>query len=154
MRDRPIQTYHVSIEAARKSVAKPEARHAEDVAGHSAKDTAGAMQRRKIQCTAELVVPKYRAQRGSMRNQRHSVTFHPGQSRASTACTCKRNMSMKNSFLLSVAAAALFATTGFAAAQGMNQGGAKGSEAPAAASPKGETTSPAASPSVSKDSMG
>jgi hypothetical protein len=55
---------------------------------------------------------------------------------------------MKNSFLLSVATAALFATTGLAAAQG--QGGAKGGEAPAAASPKGETTSPVASPSDGK----
>jgi hypothetical protein len=56
---------------------------------------------------------------------------------------------MKNSFLLSVAAVALLATTGFAAAQGMSQGGGKGSDAPAATSPKGET----AAPSMSKDTM-
>jgi hypothetical protein len=54
----------------------------------------------------------------------------------------------------SVAVAVLLATTGFAAAQGVSQGGAKGGEAPTAAAPKGETTSPSASPSMSKDSMG
>jgi hypothetical protein len=43
---------------------------------------------------------------------------------------------MRKSLLASVAAAALFASTGFAAAQGMSQGGAKGGEAPTAASPK------------------
>ena len=46
---------------------------------------------------------------------------------------------MEKILMASVAAAALFAATGFAAAQG--QGGAKGSESPAAASPKGESGS-------------
>ena len=55
---------------------------------------------------------------------------------------------MKNSFLVSVAAAALFATTGLAAAQGMNKGG----ESPAAASPKSESASP--SMSTDKESPG
>ena len=58
-----------------------------------------------------------------------------------------RQMTMKNSFLVSATAAALFATTGLAAAQSMNQGGAKGGESPAAASPKTESTSP----SISED---
>jgi hypothetical protein len=67
-------------------------------------------------------------------------------------------MAMKNSFLVSVAAAALFATTGLAAAQGMNPGGAKGGESPAAASPTRESASPSmskdTSPSMAKESPG
>jgi len=45
--------------------------------------------------------------------------------------------------MVSVAAVALLAATGLATAQGVNQGGAKGSESPAAVSPKAETTVPA-----------
>ena len=54
-------------------------------------------------------------------------------------------------FLVSVATAALF-TTGFAFAQGMNQGGAKG-EAPAATAPRGESGG-AANSSMSREPSG
>jgi hypothetical protein len=66
----------------------------------------------------------------------------------------KRKNSMRKSFLVSVAAAALIAATGLAAAQGMNQGGAKGAESPPAASPKGESGGAATSPSMSRESPG
>jgi len=60
---------------------------------------------------------------------------------------------MKKSLMISVAAAALFATTGFAAAQGMSQGGAKGSEsAPAAASPRSEGAGASSGSSMSRES--
>jgi hypothetical protein len=58
---------------------------------------------------------------------------------------------MRKAFLASVAAAALFAATGFAAAQGVNQGG-KGGESPAAASPRGDSGGAASSPSMSRES--
>jgi hypothetical protein len=45
--------------------------------------------------------------------------------------------------MVSVAVAALLAATGLATAQGVNQGGAKGSESPVSVSPKSETTVPA-----------
>ena len=44
--------------------------------------------------------------------------------------------------MVSVAVAALSAATGLATAQGVNQGGVKGSEPPTAASPKGDTAAP------------
>lgn len=55
---------------------------------------------------------------------------------------------MRRMFMVSVAVAALLAATGFAAAQGVNQGGAKGSESPAAASPKGDTAAPMNAPAA------
>jgi hypothetical protein len=62
--------------------------------------------------------------------------------------TDMEEIAMKKSLMVSVAAAALLATTGFATAQGMSQGGSK--DAPTStASPKGEAASPrgdAASP--------
>ena len=58
---------------------------------------------------------------------------------------------MKKSLLASVAAAALFAFTGFAGAQGTSQGGAKGGEAPTAASPKSES---GGGTSMSRESSG
>lgn len=54
---------------------------------------------------------------------------------------------MKKTFMVSVAVAALLAATGLATAQGVNQGGTKSSESPAATSPKGDaspTNAPAA----------
>ncbi len=54
---------------------------------------------------------------------------------------------MNTAFKASVAAAALLATTGFALAQG-NPGGTKGGDAPAAASPKGDTSAPMNSPAA------
>jgi Protein of unknown function (DUF1236) len=51
---------------------------------------------------------------------------------------------MRKTLMLSVAVAALFATTGFATAQGVNQGGAK--ESPPAASPKADTAVPMNAP--------
>jgi len=48
--------------------------------------------------------------------------------------------------MVSVAVAALLAATGLATAQGVNQGGAKGSESPAAVSPKAETAVPMNAP--------
>ena len=58
---------------------------------------------------------------------------------------------MRKRLLVSVATAALF-TTGFAFAQGMNQGGAKG-EAPAATAPRGESGG-AANSSMSREPSG
>jgi hypothetical protein len=53
----------------------------------------------------------------------------------------------RNTLLASVAVLSLFGSTGIAAAQGMSQGGAAGTQPPAAAAPK-ETTAPAASPAA------
>ncbi len=53
---------------------------------------------------------------------------------------------MRKTFMVSVAAAALLAATGLATAQGVNQGGTKGSESPAAASPKGDSAAPINAP--------
>ena len=50
--------------------------------------------------------------------------------------------------MVSVAVAALLAATGIATAQGVNQGGVKGSEAPTAASPKGDTAAPMNAPAA------
>jgi len=50
--------------------------------------------------------------------------------------------------MVSVAVAALFAATGFATAQGVNQGGVKGSEAPTAVSPKGDAAAPMNAPAA------
>jgi hypothetical protein len=58
---------------------------------------------------------------------------------------------MKKSLLASVAAAALFAFTGFAGAQGTSQGRAKGGEAPTAASPKSDS---GGGSSMSRESSG
>ena len=55
---------------------------------------------------------------------------------------------MRKTLMVSVAVAALLAATGFATAQGVNQGGAKGSESPAAASPKGDTAAPMNAPAA------
>jgi Protein of unknown function (DUF1236) len=53
---------------------------------------------------------------------------------------------MRKTLMVSVAVAALLAATGFATAQGVNQGAAK--EAPAAASPKGDTAAPMNAPAA------
>ncbi|MFK4625587.1 outer membrane biosynthesis protein TonB [Bradyrhizobium diazoefficiens] len=53
---------------------------------------------------------------------------------------------MRKSLMVSVAVAALLATTGLATAQGANQGAAK--ESPAAASPKGDTAAPMNAPAA------
>jgi hypothetical protein len=50
--------------------------------------------------------------------------------------------------MVSVAVAALLAATGLGTAQGVNQGGVKGSESPAAASPKGDTAAPMNAPAA------
>jgi hypothetical protein len=55
---------------------------------------------------------------------------------------------MRKTLMVSVAVAALLAATGLATAQGVNQGGAKGSESPAAASPKGDTAAPMNAPAA------
>src|ERR1700736_6026019 len=55
---------------------------------------------------------------------------------------------MRKTLMVSVAVAALLAATGFATAQGVNQGGAKGSDSPAAASPKGDTAAPMNAPAA------
>ena len=55
---------------------------------------------------------------------------------------------MRKTLMVSVAVAVLLAATGFATAQGVNQGGAKGSESPAAASPKGDTAAPMNAPAA------
>jgi hypothetical protein len=53
---------------------------------------------------------------------------------------------MRKTLMVSVAVAALFAATGLATAQGVNQGGVK--ESPAAASPKGDTAAPMNAPAA------
>jgi len=55
---------------------------------------------------------------------------------------------MKKKLMVSVAAAALLAATGLATAQGVNQSGAKGSESPAAVSPKADTAAPMNAPAA------
>jgi hypothetical protein len=55
---------------------------------------------------------------------------------------------MRKTLMVSVAAAALLAATGLATAQGVNQGGVKGSESPTAASPKGDTAAPMNAPAA------
>jgi hypothetical protein len=54
---------------------------------------------------------------------------------------------MKKTLMVSVAVAALWAATGLAMAQGIQQGGAK-AESPAAASPKGDTAAPMNTPAA------
>lgn len=55
---------------------------------------------------------------------------------------------MRKTFMVSVAAAALLAATSLATAQGVNQGGTKGSESPAPASPKGDSAAPTNAPAA------
>jgi len=55
---------------------------------------------------------------------------------------------MKKTLMVSVAVAALLAVTGFATAQGVNQGGAKASESPTAASPKVDSAAPMHAPAA------
>jgi hypothetical protein len=55
---------------------------------------------------------------------------------------------MRKTLMVSVAVAALSAATGLATAQGVNQGGVKGSEPPTAASPKGDTAAPMNAPAA------
>ena len=50
--------------------------------------------------------------------------------------------------MVSVAVAALLSATGLATAQGVNQGGLRGSESPAAASPKGDAAAPMSAPAA------
>lgn len=50
--------------------------------------------------------------------------------------------------MVSVAVAALFAATGLATAQGVNQGGVKGSESPTSVSPKADTAAPMNAPAA------
>jgi hypothetical protein len=55
---------------------------------------------------------------------------------------------MRKTLMVSVAVAALFAATGLATAQGVNQGSVKGSESPTAASPKGDAAAPTNAPAA------
>jgi hypothetical protein len=55
---------------------------------------------------------------------------------------------MRKTLMASAAIAALLAATGLATAQGVNQGGVKGSEAPTSASPKGDTAAPINAPAA------
>ena len=50
--------------------------------------------------------------------------------------------------MVSVAVAALLSATGLATAQGVNQGGMRGSESPAATSPKGDAAAPMSAPAA------
>src|ERR1700740_248906 len=65
----------------------------------------------------------------------------------------QRKTPMKNSLMISVAVASLFAATTLAAAQGANQSGMKSDDAPAAASPKVDKVAPA-NPAGTKRSEG
>jgi hypothetical protein len=55
---------------------------------------------------------------------------------------------MRKTLMASVAVAALLSATGFATAQGVNQGGMRGSESPAATSPKGDAAAPMSAPAA------
>jgi hypothetical protein len=55
---------------------------------------------------------------------------------------------MRKTLMVSVAVAALFAATGLATAQGVNQGAVKGSESPTSASPKGDAAAPMNAPAA------
>jgi hypothetical protein len=55
---------------------------------------------------------------------------------------------MRKTLMVSVAVAALLSLTGLATAQSVNQGGIKGSESPAAASPKGDAAAPMNAPAA------
>jgi hypothetical protein len=55
---------------------------------------------------------------------------------------------MRKTLMASVAVAALLSVTGLATAQSVNQGGMKGSESPAAASPKGDAVAPTNAPAA------
>lgn len=55
---------------------------------------------------------------------------------------------MRKTLMVSVAIAALLGATGLATAQGVNQGGVKGSESPTAASPKGDPAAPMNAPAA------
>jgi hypothetical protein len=55
---------------------------------------------------------------------------------------------MRKTLMASAAIAALLAATGLATAQGVNQGGVKSSESPAAASPKGDSAAPMNAPAA------
>jgi hypothetical protein len=55
---------------------------------------------------------------------------------------------MRKTLVVSVAVAALLATTGLATAQGVNQGGVNGSESPTSASPKGDSAAPMNAPAA------
>jgi hypothetical protein len=55
---------------------------------------------------------------------------------------------MRKTLMVSVAVAALLSATGIATAQSVNQGGMKGSESPAAASPKGDAAAPMNAPAA------
>jgi hypothetical protein len=61
---------------------------------------------------------------------------------------------MRKTFMASVAVAALIAATGLATAQGVNQGGMKGAESPAATSPKGESAAPTNAPAAKAETPG
>jgi outer membrane biosynthesis protein TonB len=65
-------------------------------------------------------------------------------------CELEKNQ-MRKTLMVSVAVAALLGATGLATAQGVNQGGVKGSEPPAAASPKGDTAAPMKAPAAKGD---
>src|ERR1700676_4170638 len=62
-------------------------------------------------------------------------------------CKLEKNQ-MRKTLMVSVAVAALSAATGLATAQGVSQGGVKGSEPPTAASPKGDTAAPMNEPAA------
>jgi hypothetical protein len=55
---------------------------------------------------------------------------------------------MKKTLMASAAVSARLAATGLATAQGVNQGGVKSSESPAAASPKGDSAAPMNAPAA------
>ena len=55
---------------------------------------------------------------------------------------------MRITLMVSVSIAVLLAATGFATAQGVNQGGVKGSESPTAASPKSDAAAPMNAPAA------
>ena len=86
---------------------------------------------------------------------RHStgtISYRDRSAPSLTFVSISKNVNWKNqmrkTLMVSVAVTALLAATGFATAQGVNQGGAKGSESPAAASPKGDTAAPMNAPAA------
>jgi Protein of unknown function (DUF1236) len=113
---------------------------------HESKAAATFIEARRSPCLSRLRPPIRRWRRNIKLSGRFALQL---TSVGVFECELKEPTNMKKALMVSVAAAALIAATGLATAQGVNQGGAKGSEAPAAAaSPKGDAAAPMNAPAA------
>src|SRR5215208_3088410 len=83
-----------------------------------------------------------------MRNYKLLRPFHSQLTFVGIDSIIELENQMKKTLMVSVAVAALLAATGFATAQGVNQGGAKAPESPTAASPKLDSAAPMHAPAA------